>query len=88
VGGGKVDPGLNLWDLGAPLLRLLGTGGTPGFEHPRPVKKEPGIRDPTLCPPGQLVSLGKVGRVALQRRSCLIEIIGSSPQGTHRGGYW
>jgi len=83
MGSGKIDPCLDVRNLGTPSLRHLVAGDAPGLEHPRPVEKQPGILDPTLRPPGQLVSLGQLGRVALQGCSCLVEIISGGSQRAH-----
>jgi len=80
VGSGQVDPGLDLGQLGAPSFRLACTRRAPRLDHPGPLKKKAGSLDPSLGSSSELMTLCQVRGVALQRCSCLVQIIGSGSQ--------
>ena len=81
---GEVDPGLDHGQLSTPLLGLLRTRKAPRLDNPGPVENQPGVMDALLGTAPELVPLGQVGRETLQRRSSLVQIVGSSSQGQNR----
>ena len=80
MGCGQVDPGLNLGHQGTPQLGLVRAGRAPWLDHPGPVQEQPCALDPQLGSPSELVTLGEVRRVTLQRCPGVVQQVGGGSQ--------
>ena len=80
MGCGQVDPGLNFGYQGTPQLGLLCAGRAPWLDDPGPVQEQSCALDAQLGSSFELVTLGEVRRIALQRCPGVVQQVGGGSQ--------